>query len=89
MIDATVPYPLVVVRWVDSRQPSSAWGLLSDLDTEYGPADCYTAGWVVHETEGFIALAMSVADLDDEHGRQCNGVMRIPKRCIIKRWQKK
>lgn len=70
---------LVLIEWQYSLQPSSGWVWLADVDL--GDAvPCKTVGWVVAESKSVIAVAQNIGD----GGEQACGIIRIPKRCVIK-----
>lgn len=70
---------LVLVEWEDSRQPSSGWVWLDDVDL--GEAvPCKTAGWIIAESKSVMAVAQNIGD----NGDQACGIIRIPKRCVVK-----
>jgi hypothetical protein len=61
--------PLVMVEWVDSRQPSAGWQWLSKY--EPGTAcDCASVGWLIHDGDDVKALAPNMADLGDSDDMQ-------------------
>ena len=75
---------IAIVHWEDSRQPTSAWQFESEWKSQ-GAVQCYSVGWVIEDSDGLLGLAGShAADGDD---RQINGVIQIPKRCIVERME--
>jgi hypothetical protein len=74
--------PLVLVRWLDSRQPSSAWRFLSDLG-DPKVVECATVGWLLKDTDEVKVVCQSVGDLGDPDHAQTSGVMTIPARCVV------
>jgi hypothetical protein len=75
-------YPLVLVRWEDSRQPRSAWTYVADL-ADVKPVQCATVGWLVNDGEDAKAVCQNVGDLLDPQHAQASGIMVIPARCIL------
>jgi hypothetical protein len=74
---------LVMVEWVDSRQPVPGWQMLST----FRPADacaCCSVGWLIHDGADVKALAPNVADLGDGDDMQASGVIHIPTACITR-----
>ena len=71
---------LVLVEWLDSRQPTNAWMRVGDLQREC--CRCYSAGFVVQRDAQVIVLAPNVADVDDEP--QASGVMLIPRVAVVR-----
>lgn len=74
--------PLVLVRWIDSRQPSSAWCFLSELP-EARAVDCASVGWLLRDGPDTKVISQSIGDIDRPEHAQANGVMAMPARCII------
>jgi hypothetical protein len=74
--------PLVLIRWQDSRQPTSAWRFLSDVG-EPSAVECATVGWLLKDNRDVKVVCQSVGDLDDPENAQASGVMTIPARCVI------
>lgn len=74
-------HPLVLIEWVDSRQPSGAWQFLEDIEPK--PCLCVSVGYVVNSTNEHIALAPNLADIESEE-IQCSSVITIPKEAIKK-----
>ena len=54
--------PLVMIEWVDSRQPGPGWRWLSSFKPS-GPCDCASVGWLIHDGDDVKALAPNMADL--------------------------
>lgn len=74
---------LVMVEWVDSRQPTPGWQRLS----HYEPAtrcDCASVGWLIHDGDDIKALAPNMADIGDGDDMQASGVIHIPTVCITR-----
>ena len=69
--------PLVMIEWVDSRQPEPGWRWLSDFKPS-GPCDCASVGWLIHDGDDVKALAPNMADLGDGDDMQASGVIQIP-----------
>ena len=70
---------LVLVEWLDSRQPTSAWVRVGDLQREC--CQCYSVGFVVQLDAKVIVLAPNVADTDD--APQAIGAMVIPRAAVV------
>jgi hypothetical protein len=70
--------PLVLVEWLDSRQPSPRWQYLS----RYEPASaclCTSVGWLIHDGPDVKALAPNMADIGDkDDDMQASGIIHIP-----------
>lgn len=74
---------LVLIEWVDSRQPSPGWQMLSDYDPVAACA-CVSVGFLIHDGAETKALAPNVADVDSDDGMQASGVIHIPTACILR-----
>jgi hypothetical protein len=74
--------PLVLIRWLDSRQPSSAWRFLSELGQQKA-LECATVGWLVQDGPDVKVVCQTVGDLEDPENAQASGVMTIPARCVL------
>lgn len=74
-------YPLLHVKWVDSRLPSSAWNFMKDI--KGGPSHCVSVGYRVREDSMSITLVPNVADENGGENMQVSGEIVIPKRAII------
>jgi hypothetical protein len=76
-------YPLVMIEWVDSMQPASAWAYLSDPPA-LAVVHCKSVGWLVGETADVKMLAPNLGNLQDSENAQGSGFMRIPTACVTK-----
>ena len=47
---------------------------------------CLSVGYLIAETDGAIALAPNLGDIDQQKAQAC-GIIRIPQRAIIKTWK--
>jgi hypothetical protein len=74
--------PLVIVRWLDSRQPCGQWRYLSALP-EARPVEVASVGWLVKDTAEVKVICQNVGDLDHPEKAQASGIMTIPTRCVI------
>ena len=74
--------PLVLIRWLDSRQPCSVWRYLSDVGTPK-PVECASVGWLLRDNADVKVICQSVGDLADPDNAQASGVMVIPARCVL------
>lgn len=75
--------PLVLIRWEDSRQPTSSWVRLSDLGSDHTPVLCASVGWLIRDTSEVKVLCQSMGDIDCDDDMQASGVMVIPARCVL------
>lgn len=67
-------YKLVEVFWEDSCY-HSGWKTKSE---KIAPSNCRTVGYLVRDTKGFIAIAMSVSD-----GGSSSETMCIPRKVLL------
>ncbi|OOZ41651.1 hypothetical protein BOW53_02945 [Solemya pervernicosa gill symbiont] len=74
---------LVLVEWLDSRQPLGQWQYLSEFD-EPEATPCVSVGFLIHEGASVVALAPNMADINDERSIQASGVIRIPTTCVTR-----
>lgn len=74
---------LVLVEWEDSRQPTSHWQRLCELELE-GICKCVSVGFLVHDGEDKKVLAPNMADIEDEHNIQASGLINIPASAVTK-----
>jgi hypothetical protein len=75
------PYPFIEIVWDDAASNSETW-VTADQIT--GPEQVITRGWLVKETDKYIAIAGSVANenLEEDH---VGNTMIIPKGMIVLR----
>ena len=74
----------LLVEWVDSAQPISAWMFLENkpsLET----MQCVSVGWVVGETDEVLMLAPNLGDIESGGSAQGSGFIRIPKSAVTRR----
>ncbi|HVZ05578.1 hypothetical protein [Hyphomicrobium sp.] len=74
--------PLVIVRWLDSRQPCGQWRYLSSLP-DARPVEVATVGWLVKDTVDVMVVCQNVGDLENPERAQASGIMAIPTRCVL------
>jgi hypothetical protein len=80
----TSEYKLLLVEWEDSARPIPAWQWIEDYELP-NIVSCMSVGYLIAESEQAIALAPNLGDLTQEKAQAC-GIIRIPKRSIIKTW---
>ena len=74
--------PLVIIRWLDSRQPCGQWRFLAALpDTK--PVEVATVGWLLKDRDDVKVVCQSVGDLNNPSNAQASGIMTIPTRCVL------
>jgi len=71
----------VKIRWNDSYGIDSGWKDISDYSAELLTITSW--GKVIYEDKKVIALAHNYADETENTCKQANGIMVIPKVCII------
>ena len=74
--------PLVIIRWLDSRQPCGQWRYLSSLP-DVRPVEVATVGWLVKDTADVKVVCQNVGDLENPERAQASGIMTIPTRCVL------
>jgi hypothetical protein len=74
--------PLVIIRWLDSRQPCGQWRYLSALP-DARPVEVATVGWLVKDTADVKVVCQNVGDLENPERAQASGIMTIPTRCVL------
>jgi len=74
--------PLVIIRWLDSRQPCGQWRYLSALP-DARPVEVASVGWLIKDTADVKVVCQNVGDLDCPEKAQASGIMTIPTRCVI------
>lgn len=72
----------VHIVWTDSYGVSTGWQDISDYKAE--KLEVHSYGKVIYEDEDVIALAHNYAEETEKTLKQANGIMVIPKACIIK-----
>ena len=71
---------LVLIEWVDSRQPTRSWQRVADLDY-LSECRCTSIGFLIRDDANAKVLAASMADSGDE--TQATGVFVIPTAAVI------
>jgi hypothetical protein len=74
--------PLVLVTWVDSRQPSAGWAWWKPLKDTWRVPVIRTAGFILHNDEEQLVLASSLSDADEDGDHQYLGAILIPRCCV-------
>lgn len=69
---------LVLVEWLDSRQPVPAWRYIGDVP-EPEPVKAATVGWLLRDGDTLQVAQSIAADAQP----QCSGVMEIPRACVL------
>ena len=74
---------LVLIEWVDSAQPLSAWCFLDDLPAS-DVVHCRSVGWLVGNSRDVKILAPNIGDLKGGGSAQGSGFIRIPSKAITR-----
>lgn len=74
---------ITVIKWEDSYGALSGWQDIADYKPDI--LECVSCGVVVYENKKVVALAPNIADATTFTPIQANGLMVIPKSCIVKR----
>ena len=75
---------LMLVEWVDSAQPLSAWCYLSDAPP-LEVVECVSVGWLVGESKSVLMLAPNIGDIQSGGTAQASGFIRIPKAAVTRK----
>lgn len=73
---------MVLIEWLDSRQPFSGWQFLEDLEMPKS-CKCLSVGWLLEEDADRVVIAAHLGDMS--RGGQVMGVMAIPMRSVLKK----
>jgi hypothetical protein len=73
---------LVFIEWEDSQGCPQGWQLFQDVS--FVPVRIRSVGWALREDGDSITLVPHVGRVEGEEN-QGQGIMTIPKRCIIER----
>lgn len=71
---------IVNIRWIDSYM-DSGWREVGDFSA--GKLEIQSLGKVIYEDENVVSLAHNFASETDYTPQQANGIMTIPKLCIL------
>ena len=74
----------ILVEWIDSAQPISAWMFL-EKKPSLEIIQCVSVGWVVGETDDVLMLAPNLGDIKSGGSGQASGFIRIPKSAVTRR----
>jgi hypothetical protein len=75
-------YQMVLIEWLDSRQPSTGWQFLEAMETPKA-CRCLSVGWLLDEGEEQIVIAAHMSDIDQDG--QVMGVVVIPSCSVLKK----
>lgn len=78
-----LPYPLVLIEWVDSSHVGNGWTSFDDLGHGDDHLTCLSVGFVIRENRASKLLVPNVADIWQPDNLQAHGCILIPKRAII------
>jgi hypothetical protein len=81
---ASAGCPLVLVEWLDARQPEPGWVRLANLVVSDGPVKCVSVGWLLYDGPDKKMLAPNMADVEDEQNIHASGIVHIPSACITR-----
>ena len=74
----------ILVEWIDSAQPISAWMFLENKPS-LEIIQCVSVGWAVGETDEVLMLAPNLGDIESGGSGQASGFIRIPKSAVTRR----
>jgi len=72
---------VVLVKWLDSYGVQTGWQDISDYKANR--LEVTSVGKIIYEDEDVISLAHNFADETENTLMQANGIMTIPKACIV------
>lgn len=71
----------VHISWVDSYGVTTGWQDISEYSAEVLKIESF--GRVIYEDDNVVSLAHNYADETEATPKQANGIMVIPKACIV------
>ena len=74
----------ILVEWIDSAQPISAWMFL-EKKPRLETIQCVSVGWLVGESDEVLMLAPNLGDIESGGSGQASGFIRIPKSAVTRR----
>lgn len=74
---------MVLIEWVDSRQPVPDWRYVSDYENAMNIVPVLSLGFLIHDGKDVKALAPNLGQLG-QPDEQTSGVIRIPARAVLK-----
>ncbi|OGP74927.1 MAG: hypothetical protein A2Y80_08225 [Deltaproteobacteria bacterium RBG_13_58_19] len=81
-MDTEIKYQMVLIEWLDSRQPFTGWQFLEDMEIP-NSCKCSSVGWLLEEDVDRVVIAAHLGDLN--RNGQAMGVMVIPLCAIQKK----
>lgn len=72
---------ILCIRWLDSYGVQSGWQPMEDYTA--GKLVVTSIGKVVYEDDDVVSIAGNFADETENTKKQANGIMTIPKACIV------
>lgn len=76
-----VAFPLVLVEWEDSSQPTSRWYQIAEI-VEGAPTVCRTVGFLMRDDARVKVIAHTVNG--EGQANHTTGIIRIPSRAVIR-----
>jgi hypothetical protein len=70
---------LVMITWLDSRQPNGSWQWLSEFE-KMEPVRAASVGWLIQDDADVKVIAQSLANDGDD--KQTSGRKAIPACCV-------
>lgn len=71
----------VYIEWVDSYGCTPSWMDLNGYEASLPTMK--TIGWVIYENDNLVSICGNISEETEYTLFQGNGIMTIPKRCII------
>lgn len=83
ILQVKMGYIIEYVEWADSFGVESGWQ--NPVGRKPNIVVTKSIGWVVFEDKNVLSISGNYAKECDETIEQVNGIMNIPKKCILKR----
>lgn len=75
---------LLLIEWLDSSQ-AEGWLFIDEDEHVNDPLNCISVGWLIQESDEALSITSSLAEMVDGDPLQVNGILTIPKCCVLGR----
>lgn len=79
---AALPFPLVLIEWLDAARPDAEWHYL-ETSSATEAVRCVSVGFLIHDSKEVKALAPNLGEVGTPDMQAC-GIIRIPTRCVLR-----